>query len=261
MHKIGFIGAGNMAFALAKAIKAKKLSNSIIASDVSQDRLDYVKKELKIKKTLSNREVEEASDIIFLAVKPQVIDKVLEDIAHTEKLIISIAAGIKLSKLEAKLKKARVIRVMPNTPCLVGEMAAGFAAGKKARDQDIKVVKEILSAAGKAYFLKEELLDAVTGLSGSGPAFVARLIESFEEAGKKLGLGKDISRELSVQTFLGTAKLLSETAMSPEELVNMVSSPNGTTVAGREILESSDVREVMIKTISRAAERSKELGK
>ena len=260
-HKIGFIGSGNMAFALIKAINKAKLASSIIASDKNKERLDFVKEQAKVSVTDDNKEVERKSDIIFIAVKPQVIDIVLDELKDTNKLIISIAAGIPLKRLESKLKKARVVRVMPNTPCLVGEMAAGFAIGKRCKDNDIKIVEELLNSAGKAFYLKENLLDAVTGLSGSGPAFVARLVEAFIEAGQKQGLSKDISTELSIQTFKGTAKLLQESGMTPEELVNIVSSPGGTTVAGREILEKSDYKDIIIKTIEKAAKRSKELGK
>ncbi len=250
-----------MAFALIKAIKKANLASSIIASDVNKERLDFIKGELKIETTTDNKEVIEKSDIIFLAVKPQVMDSVLEEIKDTNKLVISIAAGITIKKLQSKLKKARIVRVMPNTPCLVGEMAAGFAVGKKVTDKEIKTVEEVLNSAGKAFYLKEELIDAVTGLSGSGPAFVARLIEAFVEAGQKEGLNKDIATELALQTFKGTAKLLQESGMTPEELVKIVSSPNGTTVAGREILEKSDYKDILIKTIKRSTERSKELGK
>lgn len=262
MHKIGFIGAGNMAFALAKAIKKAKLG-SIIASDINQERLDFVKKELNIQVTKSNKEVFQNSDIVFLAVKPQVMDFVLDEIkTHVKnQLIISIAAGIKLKRLESKLKNKKIIRVMPNTPCLVGEMAAGFAVGKKVTDNEIKIVEEILSSAGKAFYLKEELLDAVTGLSGSGPAFVARLIEAFTQAGQKQGLTKDISTELALQTFKGTAALLQESGLTPDELVKMVSSPGGTTIAGREVLENSNYKDIIKKTIEVATKRSKELGK
>lgn len=260
MYKIGFIGAGNMGFALIKAIQKAKLAKTIIASDINQERLDFVKEQTKIDVTTDNREVIKEANIIFIAVKPQVIDSVLEGIKDTDKLIISIAAGVILERLESKLKKARVIRVMPNTPCLVGEMAAGFAVGKRCKDSDIKIVEELLNSAGKAFYLKEELLDAVTGLSGSGPAFVARLIEAFIEAGQKQGLNKDIATELTLQTFKGTAKLLQESGMTAEELVKIVSSPGGTTVAGREILEKSDYKNIIIKTIDRATKRSKELG-
>ncbi len=263
MHKIGFIGAGNMAFALAKAIKKNKLAKSIIASDINEERLDFIKKELKINVTNNNKEVIKKSDIIFLAVKPQVIDIVLDEIKNgvKDQLIISIAAGVKLKKLEAKLKNKKIVRVMPNTPCLVGAMAAGFAVGKNVKDKEIQIVEEILNSAGKAFYLKEELLDAVTGLSGSGPAFVARLIEGLIKGGIKSGLNKDVATELALQTFKGTAKLLQESGMTADELVNMVSSPGGTTVAGREILENSDVKDILIKTVKKATQRSKELGK
>ena len=140
-------------------------------------------------------------------------------------------------------------------------MAAGFAIGKKVKDKDIKIVEELLNSAGKAFYLKESMLDAVTGLSGSGPAFVARLIEAFIEGGVKQGLSRDIAMELALQTFKGTAKLLQESGMTADELVNLVSSPGGTTVAGREALERSDVKKVIIETIEKAAKRSKELGK
>ncbi len=262
-YKIGFIGAGNMAFALAKAVKKNKLAKAIIASDVRKERLDFVKKELGISVTNDNKEVIKKSDIIFLAVKPQIMDGVLDEIKGCVdgKLVISIAAGVRLKKLEGKLKKAKIVRVMPNTPCLVGEMAAGFAVGKKVKDNDIKVVEEILNSAGKAFYLKEDMLDAVTGLSGSGPAFVARLIEGLIEGGVRSGLSKDVATELALQTFKGTAKLLQESGMTADELVKMVSSPGGTTVAGREILENSDVKDILIKTVKRATSRSKELGK
>ena len=263
MNKIGFIGAGNMAFALAKAIKKAKLAKSIIVSDVNKERLDFVKEELKINVSADNKEVVSKSDVVFLAVKPQVIDAVLSEIKDIVKdqLIISIAAGVKLKKLESKLKNKKIVRVMPNTPCLVGEMAAGFSVGKNVNDDDIKLVEEILNSAGKAFYLKEEMLDAVTGLSGSGPAFVARLIEGLIEGGVKSGLNKHVATELALQTFLGTSKLMIEFGMTAEELVKMVSSPGGTTVAGREILEKSDVKDVLSKTVKRATSRSKELGK
>jgi len=262
MTKIGFIGAGNMAFALAKSVNKSKLASKLVIFDINKGKIDLFKKELNnVLVKNSNKEVVDDSDIIFIAVKPQVIDSVLDEIKDTDKLIISIAAGIKINKLESKLKNARIVRVMPNTPCLVGQMAAGFSTGDKVTAKDAKIVGEILSSAGKALLMKESQLDAVTGLSGSGPAFVARLIEAMTEGGIKSGLSHDVALELAIQTFKGTATLLEKTGMSPEELVKMVSSPGGTTVAGREILEKSDVKDILIKTIQTATKRSKELGK
>jgi pyrroline-5-carboxylate reductase len=150
---------------------------------------------------------------------------------------------------------------MPNTPCLVGAMAAGYAFGSRIRPEDRELVKQLLGAAGYAAEVEEQLLDGVTGLSGSGPAFVARLIQAFIEAGKHLGLAPEVARNLSLQTFFGTAKLLTDTGMEPQKLVEMVSSPKGTTVAGREVLEASDYAEVIGKTIRAATERSRELGR
>jgi pyrroline-5-carboxylate reductase len=258
--KIGFIGAGKMAEALITAILNSKITKEIITSDINTNRLNYLKKELKIKTTNDNKEILN-SDIIFLAVKPQVMDNVLEEIEDTDKLVVSIAAGITIGHLESKLKNARVIRVMPNTPCLVGEMAAGFSLGKKVKDDDVKLIEELLNSAGKAYLLNEKLLDGVTGLSGSGPAFVAYLLEGMIEAGVKEGLNKDIATELALQTFKGTAKLLQETGISPLELIDMVSSPGGTTVEGMSVLKKSDVKSVLRETIKAAAKRSKELKK
>ncbi|HLC96160.1 MAG TPA: pyrroline-5-carboxylate reductase [Candidatus Nanoarchaeia archaeon] len=262
MYKIGFIGAGNMAFALAKAIKQAKLAKSIIASDTKEERLEFVKRELKIKVTTSNKEVIRNSDIVFLSVKPQVMDIVLDDIKDSisDQIIISIAAGIQLKKLESKLKNKKIVRVMPNTPCFVGEMAAGYTLGKKVSTIEGETVQKILSSAGIAIPLSEPDLDAVTGLSGSGPAFVARFIEALVQGGIKSGLSKETAEKLAIQTCLGTSKLL-QTGIGIEKLVEMVSSPGGTTIAGREILENSDFKDIVSKTVQRATRRSKELGK
>ena len=265
MLRIGFIGAGKMAEALIKAVIDSKITHSknIYASDKNKERLEYIKKETKINVFNDNKKIINNSDIVFLAVKPQNMDEVLDEIKDIVKnqLIVSIAAGITLKRLESKLKNRRIIRVMPNTPCLVGEMAAGFSLGKNCNDKDAKIIEEILNSAGKAFLIKEELLDAVTGLSGSGPAFIAYLLEGMIEGGVKSGLNRDIATELALQTAKGTAKLLQETGMTTQELIKAVSSPGGTTIAGREILESSDVKEILIKTIEKAAKRSKELGK
>lgn len=258
--KIGFIGAGKMAEALIKGIIEKKLAGKtdIIASDVNEDRLSVMKK-LGVRTTDDNKYLMIDVDIIFLSVKPQIIDRVLDDIAETDKLVVSIAAGITIKHIEDKLKKARVIRVMPNTPCLVGEMAAGYSIGKRAKDEDVKLISEILNSNGKAFLLEEKLIDSVTALSGSGPAFVAYLIQAMIDGSK--GLSKDVATELAIQTFKGTAKLLQETGMSAEELIKMVTSPGGTTVAGMEVLKNSDIRKVLADTIKAAENRAKELGK
>jgi pyrroline-5-carboxylate reductase len=251
-----------MGFALAKTITDRFPGVTINVCDVSRGRRALFEQELPgVRIVEGPRELAEASEVVFLSVKPQDIQPVLEALHNTDRLVISIAAGVALAQIESVLTIARVVRVMPNTPCLVAAMAAGYAFGSRLQPQDRDVVKQLLSAAGYAAEMEESLLDAVTGLSGSGPAFVARLIEAFIAAGRGLGLEAEVARDLSIQTFLGTAKLLSETGMEPEVLVDMVSSPNGTTVAGRKVLESSDYAEVLEKTIRAATVRSKELGR
>jgi len=251
-----------MGFALAKAISGRFPEATIHVCDVRSERAALFEQELsQVQAEAGAGEVAGAAEVVFVAVKPQDIQTVLEAIRDTDRLVISIAAGVPIGRLEGTLARARVVRVMPNTPCLVGALAAGYAFGSRIQPQDREVVKQLLGAAGYAAEVEEGLLDAVTGLSGSGPAFVARLIEAFIEAGRGLGLEPEVARNLSIQTFLGTAKLLGETGMEPQTLVDMVSSPKGTTVAGRQVLESSDYRGVIEKTIRAAAERSKELGK
>jgi pyrroline-5-carboxylate reductase len=228
-----------MGFALAKTITTRFPGIAIHFYDVRSDRVALFEQELSgVQAAQGPWEVAEAAEVVFLAVKPQDIQPVLAAIRDTDRLVLSIAAGVPLARIESVLAKARVVRVMPNR----------------------EVVKQLLGAAGYAAEVEEGLLDAVTGLSGSGPAFVALLIEAFVEAGRGLGLEPEVARDLSIQTFLGTAKLLSETGMQPRTLVDMVSSPNGTTLAGRQILDASDYAQVISKTIQVATERSKELG-
>jgi len=255
MTKIGFIGAGRMAFALAKGMEVSELN----IFDIASDRVELFQKELNANAKANNKEVVESSDVIFIATKPQHVSDVAQQVKETDKLIISICAGITLEFLEKQLPHARIVRVMPNTPALVQEMAAGYSLGKNVTPEDAKLVNELLNKCGKAVKVEEELLDVVTGLSGSGPAFVARVYEAFMEAGMKQGLSKETAKALTLQTAIGTAKMLEK--MTPEELVQMVSTPGGTTEAGRDILEKSDLKEVIGKTIENATERSKEMKK
>ncbi len=265
-ERIGFIGAGKMAEALIRSILKKGLSSAekISASDKVIERLDYLKKETDIKVFHNNIDTVKNSDILFLSVKPQDFNALLpevKDYVDSDKLIISIAAGIKISFINNIIPNAKVIRVMPNILCLIGEMAGAYCIGDNVTEKDISIAHSLLSSAGKVFLVKEEQLDAVTGLSGSGPAFVSYLIMSFIQAGKELGIEEDICRELTLQTFLGSAKLLQENNLSEESLIKMVKSPGGTTEAGMNILENSELKNIIIKTITRATERSKELGK
>lgn len=262
VKKIGFIGAGNMAYALAQAIIEQESAVQVNVFDIRPERMDLFTGDFpRVSVKKGNRDLASASEVIFIAVKPQEIDMVLKEIGETERVVISIAAGITIKRIESSLPYARVFRVMPNTPCLVGEMAAGFAVGSKSTTGDVELVERLLSCAGYVVRVKEEQLDAVTGLSGSGPAFIAYLVEAFISAGTGLGLSEKTARELTLKTIRGTSLLLEKSGMSPGELINMVSSPKGTTVAGSEILESSDCSEIIRKTVAAAAARSKELGR
>lgn len=264
-EKIGFIGAGKMAQALIAAVLRGDIAqkNTIIASDPLETQCRKVHQEFGIHTTDDNREVISNSDIVVLAFKPQNFPNAIEGLAEAvgkSQIIISIMAGIRIERIQQYLP-GRVVRVMPNTACLVGEMAAGFAVADNLTEDDINTVSGILGAAGIALQVTESQLDAVTALSGSGPAFAARIIEYFITAGAAAGLPEQIATELTLKTFAGTVRLLTELAMEPEELIKMVSSPNGTTVAGREVLENSDVASAIKATVARAAQRSKELGK
>ncbi|MBD3202864.1 pyrroline-5-carboxylate reductase [Candidatus Woesearchaeota archaeon] len=259
MKTIGIIGTGKMGEALIESII--HLEYRIIGSDVNNKTRQMISQQYGIKMFDDNYELAKNSDIILLAVKPQYIQPVLKEISEFSGLVISIAAGITIRQIKESIPGSRIARVMPNTPCLVGEMAAGYSFSDDATQQDKKIVNELLNTAGVAVQLDENLIDAVTGLSGSGPAFVARLINYFILAGKNSGLSEKTARQLTVQTFLGTAKLLQKKNLSPEELITMVSSPGGTTIEGRKVLEKSDIKEVIDNTVLAAVNKSKELGK
>ena len=260
---IGFIGAGKMAMALISCIYNKKIAKKIIASSRNNKNLIEIKKQFPIKTTKDNKEAVKNSDIVFICVKPQDIDEVLNEIKNVfeNQLIISIAAGIKIRHIESKLGNKRIIRVMPNINCLVGEMAAGFSAGKYATKEDINEVSKILNSAGIAFLLKEDLLDIVGAISGSGPAFLAYLIKAFEGAGVKNGLPKEIAFKLAAQTALGTGKLLLKKNSSPDKLIDMVASKKGITIEGLKVLNKCKIKNILIKTVNATVKRSKELRK
>jgi len=264
--KIGFLGAGKMASALAKGFVASKIvsAKQIIASDVMEPARAAFAKDVGASVTDSNLDVVRTANVLVLAVKPDQVANVLHEIqpAFTEKhLLISIAAGVTLSKLEGALPlKARVIRVMPNTPALVGAGAAGYALGSHADADDGETAQKLLSAVGVAFAVKESLLDAVTGLSGSGPAYVFQIIEALSDGGVAAGLPRDVSTRLAAQTLLGSAKMVLETGMHPGALKDMVTSPGGTTIEGLHELEKGALSGTLINAVRAAAEKSKKLG-
>jgi len=259
-----------MAYAMAGALISSGGGDAVSVYDVSAERIAAVKGLLpRVQTCGSTAELAAAADAVVLAVKPQVMPAVMAELAllpakllgRAGPLYVSIAAGLPLSFFQNHLPEARIVRVMPNTPALVGQAASGFTPGPGVGEADLALVKRLLEAAGRAVRVEEELLDAVTGLSGSGPAFFARIAEAFIEAGISQGLSPEAARLLTLQTMKGTAELMETKELEPEELVRMVSSPGGTTVAGREVLEASELKTILAATVKRAVERSKELGK
>ena len=264
--KIGFLGAGKMATALAQGfLRAKIVTGRQI---VGSARRDVTRQQFATatggKISMSNAEVLKATSVLILGVKPDQTASVLTEIssAFTKKhLLISLAAGVTLAKLENKLPAgARVIRVMPNTPSLVGAGAAGFALGKNATTADGSLAQKLLSAVGLAVQVKESLLDAVTGLSGSGPAYVYQFIEALSDGGVAAGLPRDIATKLAAQTVLGGAKMVLETGLHPGALKDQVTSPGGTTIEGIHELEKGKLRATVMSAVRASAEKSKKLG-
>jgi len=263
---IGFLGAGKMAAALARGfVRAGLLTaRQVIASDPSEAARAAFAKEVGAKTTASNPEVAKFADVLVLAVKPDQVSTVLADVRDhftAKHCLISIAAGMPLAKLEAGLGAgARLIRVMPNTPALVGASATAFALGKSARPEDGELAQKLFSAIGLAFQLKEALLDAVTGLSGSGPAYVCLFIEGLSDGGVAAGLPREVATRLAAQTVLGSAKMVLETGLHPGVLKDMVTSPGGTTIDGLHELEKGKVRGALISAVRAAAEKSRKLG-
>jgi pyrroline-5-carboxylate reductase len=264
--KLGFLGAGRMATALARGFIHAGLVTAadIIAADPYENARGAIAKDAGIKTTAANPDVLKFANVLVLAVKPDQVNDVLAETRpqFTDRhLLISIAAGVPLARMEGGLPAgARVIRVMPNTPALVGASASAFARGQAATDEDAQLAQRLFSAVGVAYQVKESLLDAVTGLSGSGPAYVFLIIEALSDGGVAAGLPRDIATQLAAQTLLGSAKLLLETGLHPGALKDMVTSPGGTTIEGLHALEQAGVRGALIHAVRVAADKSKKLG-
>jgi pyrroline-5-carboxylate reductase len=265
--KVAFLGAGNMGEAIIKGLLQTGLvpAASISATDVRADRLQQLARQYGIQPAAANRELVAAADVVILAVKPQIMHTVLQEVAGAVdrgKLLISVAAGVPVAALRGGLgKPARVIRVMPNTPALVLEGVTAIARADGLESGDLELAQELFGAVGRVVVLEEDALDAVTGLSGSGPAYVAIVIESLADGGVKMGLDRATAMTLAAQTVLGSARLLIETGTHPGQLKDMVSSPGGTTIAGIAALEEGGIRRTLIGAVERATQRSRELGK
>lgn len=265
-RRIGFLGAGNMAGALIKGLLHGKVlpAEQILASDVENERLDSLREHYGIRTTGDNHALVGDADVVVLAVKPQVIDKVLTQVGadlRAEQLLVSVAAGVPIEALESRLPAgSRVVRAMPNLPATVQAGATAISGGAHARDDDLCIARTLFEAVGSVVVLDEALLDAVTGLSGSGPAYTMLIIEALADGGVKVGLHRDTALLLAAQTVYGSAKLLLETGEHPGRLKDMVTSPGGTAIAGLHTLESGALRKTLIDAVETATKRAGELG-
>ncbi len=262
--KVTFIGAGRMSEAMiASLIKSKQVAaHSIFASDISRSRRDVLKRKYGINVYSRNTLAIGDSDVVFLCVKPQELKVVLEDIACSlsrNQVVVSIAAGKKLAFIEGIIDGVRAVRVMPNLACLAGEAMSVYCGGTRATQKDKKTVAQLLRCFGRVLEMPEKAFDAVTAISGSGPAFFAYLSLCMVEAGVAEGLKREDALLLAEQTMLGTGKLLLEKGMGAEELIKAVSSAKGTTEEGMKILGKPAVSKAIAATICAAAQRSKEL--
>jgi pyrroline-5-carboxylate reductase len=266
-QRLGFLGSGNMAEALIRGILEKNLwpKETIIASDVSPERLSDVGGRLGIRTTADNGEVVTASDMIIVAVKPAQVPEVLSDVADAvspEKLIVSIAAGVTLATIQSSVKKITpVIRVMPNAPAMALAGMSCLSAGSSAGPEHLAEAMKLFSGVGEALVVPEAHLDAVTALSGSGPAYLFLVIEALTDAGVRVGLPRKTAEKLSAQTVLGAAAMVIETGRHPGQLKDMVASPAGTTIEGLAVLEENGVRGAFIEAVDAAYRRAKELGR
>ena len=264
--KIGFVGAGNMAGALIKGLLLSGTvgPTQIQASDVREERLAELAKEHGIAVTKDNATLAAWSDVIVLAVKPQIIDKVMVPIASAlrpEALVVSIAAGVPIEFIESRLPpETRVVRTMPNTAAIALAGATAIAPGTHASEEDLRLARQLFEAIGRVVVLDESLLDAVTGLSGSGPAYVMLMIEALADGGVKVGLHRETALLLAAQTVYGSAKLLLETGEHPGRIKDMVTSPGGTAIAGLHTLEAGGLRTTLINAVESATRPSIELG-
>lgn len=266
-HRIGIIGAGKIGSAIVRGVIGAGLvsKDQVMASDVSDVLRQAIAKDLGIKVTPDNGKICDFADVVILAVKPQIVDSVIKEVAKKlgkAKLLVSVAAGVPLSRLEANLVQgARVVRVMPNIPCVVGAGASGYAGGAHATAKDLENVGLILNSFGIALPVEEKYLDAVTGLSGSGPAYVFLFIEALADGGVQAGLSREVALKLALQTVYGSARMALESAKHLGELRDEVTSPGGTTIAGLYALEQKGFRGTVMEAVASATRRSQELGK
>jgi pyrroline-5-carboxylate reductase len=264
--KIGFLGGGNMGEALIRGLVKTGLipPDHLFVTDVRLERLEEMGRRYGLHTLSDNTLLVRRVDVVILAVKPQILAGVLREVAAAVpgRLMISIAAGVSTASIRSHLPPGvRLIRTMPNTPALVLEAATAIARADGLEPGDLETAQEIFSAVGRVVVLEEELMDAVTGLSGSGPAYLALIVEALADGGVRVGLDRQTAMMLAAQTVLGSARLLIETGTHPGQLKDMVTSPGGTAIAGIHTLESGGLRRTLIDAVERATQRSRELGR
>lgn len=263
--RLAIIGAGAMGSAFANGIISAGLVSpvNVTMTDVDTARLDYVAGEWGVNVTQSHASAMAESDIVLLGVKPGVLLDILPEISEGVReghLLISIAAGVRLESIESALPRGvAVIRAMPNTPCQIGTGAIGFSRGRSATDEQVAVAKQLFDAVGLSFEVPEKLLNAVTGLSGSGPAYVYVMIEALSDAGVRVGLPRNVALALAAQTVVGSAKMVLETGEHPMRLKDQVTSPGGTTIAGIDALDRFGFRTALMEAVKAATKRSEEL--
>ena len=264
--RVSFIGGGNMAEALIKGLLNKKIATpeQVMVSEPREERIHFLSNTYQMEVIANNQAAVQRAEIIVLAVKPQVMREVLQDISNVvtpDQLIISIAAGIPTAFIASHVgKDKRIIRAMPNTPAQIGMGAVALCNGGSATQVDLEVAQSLFNAIGVSVIVQEHHMDAVTGLSGSGPAYIFLLIEALTDGGVKMGLPRDIAQALILQTIIGAGRMVLETGEHPGKLKDMVTSPGGTTIAGLHVLEKKGVRGALIDAVAAATERSRELG-
>ena len=263
----GLIGGGVMGEAILSCLLSGKIydSNNVLVSEPQIERRKYLQEKYKIQVTSNNQDVFIKSKVVLLAIKPQIFEIVTKDFTSdiqqkNNPLIISILAGTTLESLEGVFVDKAVIRAMPNTPATVASGMSAIAPGKKVTKEHLDLATNIFEAVGEVVTISESLMDAVTGLSGSGPAYVALMIEALSDGGVAVGLPRQIASKLALQTVFGTAKLIKETQLHPAELKDKVTSPGGTTIYGVSQMEKAGFRSAVIEAVRSASKRSKELG-
>ena len=263
--KIGFIGCGKMAGAIIKGIVKSSLisANNILASKSNPENLEETSKKLGIRITLDNKEIMKFGDIIFIGVKPSQVSAVLEEIkafVTADKIIVSMAAGVKITQIENILQSTKVIRIMPNTPVLVNEGMTGICRGKGVSEKDLEQICSIFDSIGKSVVVEENQIDIVTAISGSGPAFFYKVMNDIARAGEKLGLDYEKALLLSIQTAIGSAKMALDRKISMEELISNVATKGGCTRVGVDIMEEIHTDKIFAKVIEKTTEKAKGLG-